>query len=385
MAKLGNPLFEGERLTQAREYHGMTKKSVAQLTGLSENMIGAYERGQSRPRDDVIERLATHLAVPSAFLMRPMADERVERVFWRAMRSDTMRSQSTTRQLVQWVMEAIEHVEEFVEFPEYQSPMEPIADWRKLDEEAIESLAEAVRQVWRLGRQPIPDMTLALENAGVPVLALTIENRKQDGFTWWSNTLHRPIVGVNILDCSWARQRFSLAHELGHVLMHLHAQPSDLGNAATNKQIEGQAHRFASALIFPREAFLREVRLCALEEFATLKRRWGLAVLAQVRRARDLDLITQDRYEELIQQGSRRGYRKPMGEPWDRELPLERPRMLERAIGAAADGGPEVYGDLLEDMTLPLTQLEEAFGRDLRNAPRWNAPSTFEPRLRVIK
>lgn len=278
MAKFGNLRFQPERLTQAREYLGMTKKTLAQLADLSPQMVGNYERGAGNPTDCTIERLADVLKTPFGFFLLPIADERVEHVFWRAMANDTVQSQQRTKQQLQWTVESIDLLEEFVELPEFRLPGVSVPEWRSLTDERIEALAENVRLFWGLGRQPIDDITLLLENAGIPVLALDIENRKQAGFYYFSKMLRRPIIGVNIHEQSLARQRFSLAHELGHLLMHRHVQPNETANRTTNKQIEAQAHRFASAFLFPREAFRREVYDYSLAEFAVLKRTWGVSV-----------------------------------------------------------------------------------------------------------
>lgn len=372
MAKLGNPRFQPERLTQAREYLGMTKKNLAQLAELSPQMIGNYERGTGNPTDSVIDRLADVLKTPFGFFLLPLAEERVDHVFWRAMASDTVQSQQRTKQQLQWTVETIELIEEFVELPEFRLPDVSVPEWRSLTDERIETLAENVRLFWGLGRQPIDDITLLLENAGIPVLALDIENRKQAGFFYFANTLGRPLIGVNTYEQSLARQRFSLAHELGHLLMHRHVLPSETANRTTNKQIELQAHRFASAFLFPREAFRREVYDFSLAEFAVLKRTWGVAVLTQIIRARSLGMISAEQADTLVRQASRKGYRRPMGEPWDDVLTLERPRMLSRAISALEDAPDGIFGDFLQDFYFALPPLEEAIGHPLklvRNTP----------------
>lgn len=365
MAKFGNQRFQPERLTQAREYLGMTKKTLAHLSDLSQQMIGSYERGVSNPTDGAIETLSNVLKTPFGFFLLPLSEEKVDHVFWRSMASDTIQSQKRTTQQLQWAIEAIDLVEEFVDLVPYKLPNVRAHEWRLMTDERIEALAEKVRLEWKLGRQPIDDMTLVLENAGIPVLALEIENRKQAGFMFFSRLLERPIIGVNVYEQSLARQRFSLAHELGHLLMHRSVTPNETSNRTLNKQIEAQAHRFASAFLFPRAAFEREVCEYSLAEFSVLKRTWGVAIMAQVIRARDLGLISAVQTEFLAKQGSRKGYRRPMGEPWDDVLPLEQPRMLRRAITAIADAPDGLFGDFLQDMPFALSPIEEVFGHRL--------------------
>lgn len=362
MAKFGNRRFQPVRLTQAREHLGMTKKSLALLTNLSQQMIGSYERGISNPTDGVIDKLGDVLNTPSSYFLLPPSEEQVDHVFWRAMKSDTTQSQQRTKQQLQWTVETIDLLEEFVELPKFELPSLPISEWRSLSDERIEVLAEKLRQSWGLGRHPIEDMTLVLENAGIPVLALEIENRKQAGFLYFSRLLERPIIGVNTFEQSLSRQRFSLAHELGHLIMHRGVMPNEIANTTLNPKIEAQAHRFASAFLFPRDAFRKEVYDFSLAEFSVLKRTWGVGILAQVYRARNLELISTEQLDTLIRQASRKGYRKPLGEPWDDVLKLERPRMLSRAMTALAEAPEGLFGDFLQDFYFAEAPLEEAFG-----------------------
>ncbi len=168
-----------------------------------------------------------------------------------------------------------------------------------------------------------------------------------------SEKLGRPIVGVNLFEQSLARQRFSLAHELGHVLLHESVTLTETRTPEINKRIEQQAHRFAGAFLFPRAAFEKEIYDYSLEEFAALKRSWGISIMAQVVRARDLGMISEDQTFDLFRKATRKGYRRPLGEPWDAELPLEEPRLLRRCVEVIDQEGGDLLADFLSDYTLP--------------------------------
>lgn len=385
MAKFGNTRFQAERLTEAREFFGMTKRNLAGLVGCSEQSISNYERSVSKPTDSVVCKIGEILHVPTEFLLKPVWPEPVDHVFWRAMRSDTAQSQRRTRVLLTWVLESIDALEEFVELPKYELPFPSLPHWSLISDEMIEVAAEHVRSAWGMGRQPIQDMCLALENAGVPVLAFSAENRKQAGFAYRSRRLERAVVGVNRFEQSLARQRFSLAHELGHLILHADVLPSETNLAETNSKIERQAHRFAAALLFPREAFEREAYDFSIEEFAALKRTWGVSVMTQVVRAKDLGLISDEHATSLFKSAGRRGYRRPFGEPWDNELPVEQPRLLRRAIETVVGAGDEHFCDLLGDMRLPPVPLEDVFDHRLRPEEPVLESNVVKLRPRIVK
>ncbi|WP_158497371.1 helix-turn-helix domain-containing protein [Limimaricola cinnabarinus] len=369
MPKLGNPRFQAARMTQAREFIGFTKRELARQCGLSEQSVSNYERDVGKPTDPVIANLAGRLNVPVSFFFNPIWKEQVGQVFWRAMRSDTLQSQKKTTQLLQWVIEAFDVLEGFVEFPDYRLPTVQTPEWYNLDEETIEEIAENARSHLGFGIHPIEDVTLALENIGIPVLALEIENPKQAGFAYFSRSLERPIIGVNTYRQSLARQRFSLAHELGHLLMHRGVTEADLKTSHKNKLIENQAHRFAAAFLFPRASFLREVHSCSLHEFAALKREWGISITAQIIRAKDLGLVSDEQSQSLWKQAAKKGYMSSLGEPWDDILPLERTRMLRRAVEAICAADSHLFDDLLRELPFPLHAMEEAFHHPLRALP----------------
>jgi hypothetical protein len=88
------------------------------------------------------------------------------------------------------------------------------------------------------------------------------------------------------------RRRFSLAHELGHLVLDTAGIPS--------ADEERLAHRFASAFLVPAAAARRELGVrrsgLALAELEHLKRKYGVSMQAWTRRARDLGIVTEETY-----------------------------------------------------------------------------------------
>ena len=83
-----------------------------------------------------------------------------------------------------------------------------------------------------------------------------------------------------------------IAHELGHlVLQH---------SRITRAEEERSAFSYAGALIMPEAAMRREISTpVTLSSIAVLKPRWRVAIQALIRRARDLDIITERQYSYL--------------------------------------------------------------------------------------
>ncbi|MGS4986274.1 XRE family transcriptional regulator [Pseudosulfitobacter sp. RP-4] len=363
--KRGVANFIPGRLSQARSRRGIKKKDLAEKLGVSGEALRSYETGAARPLPDKVHRMSQVLDFPEHFFSTAMLKTGSPHVFWRDLKSVTKGSREAVDARVEFACEAFAVLDDYVEFPDLQLPeLDLPAHWSDITDEDIEAAAEACRSDWGLGDYPIPDMTLAAENIGVPVLAPVIENRKQSGFAHWDEVTGRPFIGHNIRHTTAARARFNIAHELGHVLLHRSVAKDDLENLAFFNHIEKQAHRFAGALLFPRTAFYREVRYASLSAFELLKRDWNISILAQIVRAQQLGIIDANRATTLFAAAGREGYRSTNGEPYDDTVPVETPRMMRRAVDAIEDAGEMHLEVLKHRIPLPVDEVQELIGRN---------------------
>jgi Zn-dependent peptidase ImmA (M78 family)/transcriptional regulator with XRE-family HTH domain len=182
--------------------------------------------------------------------------------------------------------------------------------------------AREVRKQWSIAPGPIPDMIGVLEDAGAVVVTMDLHSDLLDAVSQWDETGH-PLLLLNTR-APGDRRRFSIAHELGHLVMH--SQPGS--GPAQEKQADDFAAEFLMPALDIRESFLREVDLARL---ANLKQVWGVAMSALVRRAQTLGALSEWQYRTLMVEMSALGYRK--SEPV--EVPLEQPqraRNLARSL-----------------------------------------------------
>lgn len=165
---------------------------------------------------------------------------------------------------------------------------------RDLDD--VEQLASDVRVVM-LGIEesgPIRNLTAAVERAGIAIVPVRElhsdgESRTIDGLSSWVED--QPTIALDP-DVPGERFRFSLAHEVGHLMMH----------GRRHDYTEDEASRFAGSLLIPRSALeyaLRDAKLPTLSDFLHLKATFGVSVAALIYRARDLGLISADRFRSL--------------------------------------------------------------------------------------
>jgi Zn-dependent peptidase ImmA (M78 family) len=116
------------------------------------------------------------------------------------------------------------------------------------------------------------------------------------------------------------RQAWNLAHETAHLVLHYPL-------TARQDDIEKEADRFAAELLMPKDAMLSEIAIpVTLSTLAELKSRWRVAMSALLRRAKELDVVTERQYKYLLMNMQQRGWRQH--EPV--EIPADRPRGLRK-------------------------------------------------------
>jgi Zn-dependent peptidase ImmA (M78 family) len=162
----------------------------------------------------------------------------------------------------------------------------------------------------------VPNVTRAAERLGCVVLPMENELGKHLGMSTRAD--ETPIIRVSRSNTKVPgdRQRFTVAHELGHILLHSTCPPPE--SSAQAKVIEKQAHRFAAAFLLPGDPFLDDLDgvsggRVTLSTLVALKERWGVSIKAMVVRLQQLGRIDADQARSLYKQISARGWNT--GEP----------------------------------------------------------------------
>ena len=180
-------------------------------------------------------------------------------------------------------------------------------------------VARAVRAYWRLPMGPVVNMTRVLENAGILVVRADLFSTKISAITSPAAP-GTPAIAILNEGQPADRDRFTLAHEVGHLVMH------DIPGRAEDAEREADA--FASEFLMPASEIRSELQGLDLARAAQLKVRWRTSMASIVRRARDLQVIDEAKYRSLNVQISQRGWRR--AEPV--EVPREEPSLLGQVI-----------------------------------------------------
>jgi Zn-dependent peptidase ImmA (M78 family)/DNA-binding XRE family transcriptional regulator len=348
---LGPP--RADRFRLARELRGMTQREVVDAMGgtISAPAVSQLESGRMRPSPATVEALASALHVPQGFFSAQWPEASAH-TFFRDLRSTSVRERRRAAAQTLLLSNFIAALGQHIRMPEVDVPEMPMARGATRDE--IERAAQTIRREWRLGTEPITHVVRELERRGIAVARLTMGHQSMDAFSIWTPT--RPLVLLaDDKSDNYVRSRFDAAHELGHLVMHRGTEPG-------TKEVEGQAHNFASSLLLP-ESVAREVLPTKLDaagwaQLAELKRTWGISMAALLFRARALRVLSPDAYQAAVRYMSSRGWRNQ--EPGDREMGApEAPLLLERSVRRAAIEAGMSIQDLVASAQLPVDDLLE--------------------------
>jgi Zn-dependent peptidase ImmA (M78 family)/DNA-binding XRE family transcriptional regulator len=297
----------------AREARGMTQGALAEATGsISQPLISKIEHGTHAPSAERLQSIAKALEYPPEFFYQSgrigwtVCLHHRKRQSMPVSRLKMIHAQvNIARMQVMRLMRGIE-IDSPLTFPrmdiaEYESP---------------EQIARMARGHWRLPLGPVRSVIGAVEDAGGFVLSENFDTTRLDAISIWVPG-GPPFFFMNAA-MPGDRWRWSLAHEMGHALMHTQPTPDQ----------ESEADRFASEFLMPAEEIRPELVRLTMPRLAELKERWKVSMQALIRRAYQLEVITQRQQRSFFMRFSQMGYRKQ--EPFP--IPQEEPRLLQRTL-----------------------------------------------------
>lgn len=190
--------------------------------------------------------------------------------------------------------------------------------------EEAEYIAELLRAAWDLGSDPILNLITVLEEHGIFVITIPfIEGF--DGFSCWVND-NIPVIASRA-NIPGDRQRFNLAHELGHLILKI--------DTGLNEELV--CHRFAGAFLAPRKAVYHKLgpsrTSLDTDELMILKQEYAISMQAWARRAYDLQIISSRYYRNFCKLFSIKGWRKcEPGDQIEEEKPLRFLLLIRQAV-----------------------------------------------------
>ena len=314
----------GEMLRLARQLRGFQQVDAARRLQIDQSLLSRMENGVAEIREEVLIRAESVYQVRRSFFSQtdPIYGAPVSvHPMWRRKADVTSRDIDS---IVADVNLRVMHVRKFLEAADVAAAH----DLPRLDIEDYgdpEQIASLVRSHWRISRGPIRDLTVLIERAGVLVAHSDMGGAAVSGVTF-SVPGMPPMIVLNT-DQPADRMRFTLAHELGHLVMHRFPSPD----------MENEAHAFASAFLMPAgdiRPYLQSRRI-DLQLLASLKPEWRVSMQSIIMRAKSLGLLSRNQEEYLWKQISARKWK--LREPPELDFPQEKPSVISNLIKVYRD------------------------------------------------
>ncbi|MCD8778206.1 XRE family transcriptional regulator [Mammaliicoccus sciuri] len=350
-----NSSFNGERLKEARLFNKLSITELAEKLNVTKQMISKYENGKSIPSTEKSLLLNGILNYPREFFYtKENFNYESKGTFFRSRLTATRKSKIPAEYLLKYSIVVRDFLDEYIEFPQL------IEVDKFSDQNDIEKITLKLREIMNLHDDPIEDMIEVVELMGIIAVKFGYDEEKVDAFsalTELNNKSYFTIVTGN--SRSFFRQQFSLAHEIGHWVLHQDYIPEEL-DKEEYKVMEQEANAFAASFLMPSQSFSEDFKSINLNlpNLLNLKRKWNVSIAAIIERAHQLNLLSIDKKSQLYRKMNYHKWRNP--EPLDSDTPVTEPLALSQAIELLIDEniltGYEIKKHIMEKYNLYISQ-----------------------------
>ncbi|QIT19046.1 helix-turn-helix domain-containing protein [Acinetobacter pittii] len=349
--------FNGLELKLLRLFNGLSLEDVAIKVEKSKQYIHKLETGLSYPTDDLLKSLCNLFNVKEEFFYQVHSPLQEDQIHFRSLKTSRQFAKQIVIARAEQLNRLIRFIETNVNLPEYAISAEEI-DHTLLTGDQIEKIADNFRQNFNLGLAPIPNLTEFCEDIGIIITDFDSVSAEVDAL---SLVCQRPIIVRNTSKESVCRQRFDIAHEVGHMVLHN-------GVTTGDTLTESQAHRFASSLLLPQSMLRTNFHILFKggrfdwKKMSEFKKIWGISKAAILYRAKQLNLINENQYKTGIIHLRVSGEAKQEIE--DLDMALETPSLLQDAINIMLDDGISTE-EIADKLKISIQLLEKLTGMKL--------------------
>lgn len=291
-----------ERLKSARIMKGYSLQDLANALDktVSKQALNKYEKGLMKPDAELLFKICNALDVRPDYFARKTAIN-LENIEFRKLKKLTVKESAKIREKVIDKLERYFELEDILGIDEQFA--NPIGTIEINNYEDVERCVQTIRTKWKLGEDPLNNVIELLEDNNIKIIELA-SGDEFVGMASWKG-IKNPVIVVNA-NLPTDRKRFTVLHELGHILMNVNHLPE--------KEREFYCHSFAGAMLIPKNALLKELGSSRtqiyLHELVYLKEQFGASIQAIMFRAKHLGIITESHHRQFMIYFSMKGYKK---------------------------------------------------------------------------
>jgi Zn-dependent peptidase ImmA (M78 family)/DNA-binding XRE family transcriptional regulator len=293
MAKINYRMIELGRLSRA-----YTQKDLASLLPhINQSNLSKIEKGQLNVTDETLIKIAEALNYPISFFYQDELKTPFSNIYFRKRTTIPQKALDKIFADVKIILKSIDNLLNDVELTEYSKYSFDITNgWTP------EAAAIRLRELFKIPSGPIKNLVKALEDEGIIVYFYDCPEEKFDGLTAYTDRGY-PVIFVN-KNMPNDRIRYTLCHELGHLVLHI---PCDV---EPWRNVEDEANLFAAEFLMPSRDCSYDLQSLSFNNLAVLKAYWGVSKAAIIRRGKTLNLISEATYVYMMKELGRRNERK---------------------------------------------------------------------------
>jgi Zn-dependent peptidase ImmA (M78 family)/DNA-binding XRE family transcriptional regulator len=298
----------GNRIKNARILKCLSQQNVAEEIGISKQMVSKYEKGEALPTSSKLIKLSKLFGLKIDYFFSSFQIELGE-INFRKKSTFSIKKQNSLKEQIKIRLENYLWVEDLLSID--YTFKNTIQDKEIETIEDVEKVVLQLRNEWEIGIDPIHNIIQLLEDLEIKIIELFDVDEHFDGMATYVNNKF-PVIVVNG-NFPVERKRFTLLHELGHLLLNL--------KECSSKQEENFCNKFASEFLFPKQMVIKEFGgkrdRITLTELIANQKKYGMSIPAIVYRLVDAGILSKQRHTSF--------YKKIRFNPsLDREVNLTR-------------------------------------------------------------
>jgi Zn-dependent peptidase ImmA (M78 family)/transcriptional regulator with XRE-family HTH domain len=300
-------------LTLAREAKGYTQKDLAGHIGYNQSRLSKIEAGELMPQEIDIQNFVRILGRSRDFFFQQGETMPASVSFYRKTQTLPLKMLRQCNAKMNICRLEIEQKVGNTRLEKCELP-----SLQPENNGGAKAVAQSVRQRWGIKNGAVQNLTKLVEDTGCVIVDFSFPSPKLDGLCIRAPQ-KPPIVFLN-KELPKSRRRLSLAHELGHLVMHTNP----------HERVEDEAWEFAGEFLMPAAEIEKQFEDLNLDKLGQLKKEWGVSMQAILYRAKKLGKISESYNRFLWMQIGKCGYR--VNEPFEDVIPDEKPTELEERL-----------------------------------------------------
>ena len=283
----------GKNLKRIRLLKNLSLKDAGKLLNMTATAISKYEKGEIIPDSKKLIDFANAYNVKSVDLLKVYNTPKMKFTSFRKKKRLTGQNLKLLEEIIQ------DEVAKYLEIIQMNNIDNNNIKLKKYScnsfDDAEKSANEFRNYIKISSKQPISDLINTLENLGIIIIQIKNPDNRFNDFDGLSEIVNNiPIIVLLDGIKDGARQRFTIAHELGHLVLNINNEELDQ---------EKICNRFASALLMPKEAIINEFGISRKNinffELTAFKNEFKVSYAAIVYRLKDLNIISEYLYKKL--------------------------------------------------------------------------------------